>query len=285
MIKKDFIETNNVIMLWEVLSDDALIKNQSVGVQEEIKSQLINGLRTFYERFKKEDIDLVEINKRYLKEVMNAVREEYPLKLSKLKIHHNSPIEILDVTSEKIRNRRETDMNMKQNELQNDFDSIMNIERPEPLKFEEDINCTPINQEDIDAIISERNNDIQPFPIDDNISNEFQEMMNRNSKIDEEISNVDVRRHVSKNVTWSKNESISDKKKVKMFFHDLDNFDEKNNDNDNKFYQSVETHEKENNNIHEIQELVDELNRIKGNISAIEKRLNVIEENMSNNSQ
>lgn len=280
MIKDEFIEPNNVIMLWEVLSDDALVKNQSVGVQEEIKVHLIKGLKEFYERYKNEDIQLVEINKRYLKEVMNAIRENYPLKLSKLTIHHNSPIESLDITNEEIQRTRQTVMTLKQEELQNDFNSVINVERPTPLNFEEDINCVPINQTDLDAIILERNNDIQPLPIDDNVSKDFQKMMSINNNIheDEESDGVQAKPK-KKNVTWTTNnkfEDISDKKKVQMFFHDLNSSDEHQHMVENKLKGTENSTE----NSLEIKELFEELNRIKGNIKAIEERLKIIGENM-----
>lgn len=216
-IKSDFIKPENVYLIWELLSEQNIIKNQPNQVKEQISNYVVNEIHNFYNnisnnQISKNSLTLMYLNKEYIKYIILYVKTNYPNQINKIKIHEEP------VTFKDIQDQRELEFNTKFNEMQNDFKNMVTLKKPETPQFEDNMGVgdKPVSVNDMEERIKEmtmkRNYDLQTF----------------------ETNNENETNNEKKSVSFEnekKEESVTDD--FHEFFNNLYTYEESNNINDN----------------------------------------------------
>jgi hypothetical protein len=240
-MKNDFINSSNMFLIWELLSEQDIIKNQTNEAKQLISNYVVGGLNNFYNNNvnKNANLTLIDINKLYIKSIILFVKNNYPTEICKIKIHNQdtSPISFKN-----IKEQRELEFNTKYNELQNDFTNMVTIKKPPTPIFTDNNKDEPASLNDMEQrikdITMERNYDLQ------NIEN---------------INDSDIEK---KNVSFLEDKSVSDNIKNSLdFFIQLDTDNETNIMNNNT-----------DNDIN----LQNQINELKEKLSCIDSKINMI---------
>ena len=84
---KQFTQTVNLKMLWEVVSDENIFKFISPDVQSKIYQMFINNIQGFIAVEKTNATSLVELNKKYVLLIINYIKTNYSEQPNKIKIY------------------------------------------------------------------------------------------------------------------------------------------------------------------------------------------------------
>lgn len=204
-IKSEFIKPENVYLIWELLSEQDIVKKQPNHIKEQISNYVVNEIHYFYNNILKgNDISLIQMNKEYIKFIIYYVKSNYPNQINKIKIHEEP------ITFKEIQEQRELEFNTRYNEMQNDFTNMVTLKKPEIPQFEDNIADKPVSINDMEERIKEMS-------------------MKRNYDLHTIITNNE-----KKSVSF---ESDEKEKSVKddfhNFFNNLDTYEESNNIKDN----------------------------------------------------
>ena len=224
-IKGEFIKPENVYLIWELLSEQNIIKKQPNQIKEQISNYVVNEIHHFYNKISKEhnsknNLTLIYLNKEYIKYIILYVKNNYPNPINKIKIHEEN------VTFKDIQEQKELEFNTKFNELQNDFTNMITIKKPEMPQFEDNITDKPVSANDMEERIKEmtmkRNYDLQTFET----SNEKKSVSFENEKKEESITdefnnffnnlytyeepNLDSHNDNNSNINYNNNNNIDD---------------------------------------------------------------------------
>ena len=178
MNTSEFIQTQNIEMIWDVLLDEAgsfIMKNNG-HYEQAIKSQFMTIIKNFYDHEKKSGLPLLGMNKKI---VAILVNEWIPmLKTQEQKIRspevpqqkQQQPISesLTLVTAEEIQNNRKTQFEKELNIKRNEFQGAMTAKTPPIIDFK-DKQDEPIGEMEklIAETIAQRNfeiNQIQNIP-------------------------------------------------------------------------------------------------------------------------
>jgi len=150
MNKTDFILNDNIELLWELIVDTDIVKNNVIYI-DKIKEMFDLILPIFYDKEKNNPNDLMSLNKMFISVIINKIKPEF--------FKEKEIITSKDIKAERI-NKFDTDF-MKQ---KNDFDSHNTIKTPTPPVFNDKIE-EPL--EDMELIIKQtiakRNFDVEQF--------------------------------------------------------------------------------------------------------------------------
>ena len=150
MNKTDFILNENIELLWELIVDTDIVKN-NVNYIDKIKEMFDLILPIFYDKEKNNPNDLMSLNKMFISVIINKIKTDF--------FKEKEIITSKDIKAERI-NKFDTDF-MKQ---KNDFDSHNTIKIPTPPVFNDKIE-EPL--EDMELIIKQtiakRNFDVEQF--------------------------------------------------------------------------------------------------------------------------
>lgn len=163
-IKSEFLKPENVYLIWELLSEQNIIKNQQSQVKEQISNYVVNQIHNYYNNNlkgyeKHHNFTLIQMNKEYIKFIIYYVKNNYPNQINKIKIHEEP------VTFKDIQDQRELEFNTKFNEMQTDFTNTVTLNKPEMPQFEDNVGDKPVSVNDMEELIKEmtmkRNYDLQ----------------------------------------------------------------------------------------------------------------------------
>lgn len=170
-INIDFITTENIEMLWEIILDD--IKDR-LNSQEQIshaRGFFINQARIFFEREKIVKQNLMQMNKKFIGEIMtsfNSLKQKptqshqtQNFQPQKINISNKEPISF---TIEDLHSERLSAFEKSLEEKKNDFMSAMSLPVPEAPKFSDAELDKPIGgamDELIARTLAQRNFDIE----------------------------------------------------------------------------------------------------------------------------
>jgi hypothetical protein len=193
----DFINKDNIITLWDVISDEDVFKFLSKDIQSNVYQVFVNNITEFYETEKTNNTTLIEKNKKYIILILNYIKKNYPEKLpNKIKILVNEPVKEL-ITYEEIQNEKQIKFDLELNKLQENFNKSMQIKIPEVPDFADKQMDTPIDE--IDKLVKEMT-------------------LKRNYELEEiNFNHSNSEKQFKKNVSWGNNQEIS-------FLENDDNF-------------------------------------------------------------
>jgi hypothetical protein len=164
----NFLNKDNVKILWDVISDEDIIKNQSGEFKENIFNLLTSNIKGFYDVESKKATNLVELNKKYIMLVLNhsnkVIKNSMSTEIKKIKISNETPNNVNElITYEEIQNDRRSQFDKDLNKRQEEFTNSMSLPVPPVPKFTDSLDDGPISEMEkaIQEITAKRNYDVE----------------------------------------------------------------------------------------------------------------------------
>jgi len=161
----DFLHKDNLVTLWDVISDEDIFRFLKKPVQSEISQVFTNNVRGFFESERAKNSNLIEMNKKYIILILNYIKQSVNAKLpSKIKILDDPPPPSRElITYEDLQTDRLSQFDKDLTRRQDEFTSAMKLSVPDVPKFTDNYEDKPIAG--IDKIIKEmtakRNYDVE----------------------------------------------------------------------------------------------------------------------------
>jgi hypothetical protein len=135
-INIDFITTENIEMLWEIILDDIKERLKSQEQASHARGFFINQARAFFEREKTVKQNLMQMNKKFIGEIMTSFKQsqqsQQQFQPQKINISNKEPT---NFTIEDLHSERLSTFEKSLSEKKNDFMSAMSVPIPEAPKF------------------------------------------------------------------------------------------------------------------------------------------------------
>jgi hypothetical protein len=136
-INIDFITTENIEMLWEIILDDIKDRVKSQEHASHARGFFINQARAFFEREKTVKQNLMQMNKKFIGEIMISFKQQpqqsqQQFQPQKINISNKEPT---NFTIEDLHSERLSAFEKSLSEKKNDFMSAMSVPVPEAPKF------------------------------------------------------------------------------------------------------------------------------------------------------
>jgi hypothetical protein len=161
MSVRQFIQKDNVTMLWEVISDEENFKFLTRDAQANVYQLFLNNIQGFFDNEKMKTNSLVDINKKYILIILNYIKKNFNIQPNKITIHQEPVKE--SITYEDIQNDRRSKFDRDLNRRQEEFEGAMTIKAPPVPEFADKESDRPIKE--MDKILKEmqiqRNYDIE----------------------------------------------------------------------------------------------------------------------------
>jgi hypothetical protein len=174
----NFLNNENVKVLWDVVIDEDIIKRQSREFHENILKLFRSNLKGFYDVESQKTTNLVDMNKKYIllilnyanKQIAQNVKPEY----RKIKILDELPQKKVNelITYEEIQNDKRSQFDKDLNRRQEEFSNSMALPVPPVPKFSDNLEDGPINEIEkaIKELTSQRNYDVEQISRSNNNS-------------------------------------------------------------------------------------------------------------------
>jgi hypothetical protein len=288
-----FLERENIQLMWDVLTDEPMIKKicTSQNKVNELVSIFENNLKAFYSREKPSCKSLVDLNKKYILLLINYVMKlqtqpsqvnhppaPTPPNFKKIKIHDDSETVQQQITYEDIHNERISKFEKELNKKQEEFTNSMALPVP-PVPNFNDNRDEPISEIELEIkkIQEQRKYDIEM------ISKSYSET---------NIVNNTTNPNSSNNVNWLMSQETSIKnEKLNLDFQTSTNEHNKHItwSNENQFYEPTQEHglTDETNNLFKKLKKVDPINyqpqidELKNDLASLHNKINIILEKMN----
>ena len=156
MSDNNFLNKENIRLLWDVISDEEIFKFLSRDKQSTVARLFETNLMGFYNSESIKTNNLVDINKKYILLILKYIKDTFPQQPSRIKIHNDQPKEIPIkelITVEEIQNDRQSQFEKDLTRRQNEFSNAMTIQAPPAPKFDDKYEDKPIT--DMEKIIQE----------------------------------------------------------------------------------------------------------------------------------
>ena len=151
----NFLQKENINMLWDVISDEDIFKFLTRDVQSKISQLFLNNINGFFETERTKTKNITDINKKYILLILNHIKKNYPYQMpNKIKILEEPIKNVKElITYEEIQNDRASQFEKDLNKRQEEFTNAMTLKVPNIPEFSDNFADTPIK--DMDKIIKE----------------------------------------------------------------------------------------------------------------------------------
>jgi hypothetical protein len=153
MSVSSFNTTDNIKMIWDVISDEDIFTFLTPDIQGKVYDLFLNNIQGFFEVERKKTNLLVELNKKYIVLVLNHIKKTYPYQPNKIKIFNEQPQTKELITFEEIQNDRKSQFEKDFNRRQEEFDDSMTLKAPSLPEFSDKESDKPIKE--MDKILKE----------------------------------------------------------------------------------------------------------------------------------
>jgi hypothetical protein len=172
MNTKNFLNNENVKVLWDVVIDEDIIKRQSREFQENILNLFRSNLKGFYDVESQKTTNLVDMNKKYILLILNHANKQIAQIAQNVKPEYRK-IKILDelpqkkvnelITYEEIQNDKRSQFDKDLTKRQEEFTNAMSLQVPPVPKFNDNLEDGPITEIEkaIKELTSQRNYDVE----------------------------------------------------------------------------------------------------------------------------
>jgi len=151
MSVRQFVQKDNVAMLWEVISDEENFKFLTRDVQAKVYQLFLNNIQGFFDNEKTKTNSLVDINKKYILLILNHIKRNFNITPNKITIHQEPVKE--SITYEEIQNDKRSKFERDFNRRQEEFEDAMTIKAPPVPEFADKETDRPIKE--MDKILKE----------------------------------------------------------------------------------------------------------------------------------
>jgi hypothetical protein len=163
MSTNQFLTKENATLLWEVLIDNEILSNKPRDFINELRNIFYQNITPFYDYEKKFTNSLVDLNKKFIKLMIQFVNKNYGPKLQPEYQERNLNKKEL-IRSEDIKADRISQFDKDLESRQREFTNAMSLPVPQKPKFNDEVKDEPLG-EDIEEIIrrtvAQRNYDVE----------------------------------------------------------------------------------------------------------------------------
>ena len=223
----NFLKEENLKLLWDVISDEDILKFQPKNYQEKIFQIFLINAKGFYELESKKPNNLVDMNKKYilllLHHIKNTAINPSPNKIKILDEIPKIQAEKELITYEEIQNDKRSQFEKDLSKRQEEFSNFMKIDVPLAPDFTDKFSDSPISEmeKEIRDITAQRNYEIEEInrnhvfqkpenwlkPQETSLKSEKGTIMSQHNN---DISKNNTKNAIKKNVTWKENEIIKE---------------------------------------------------------------------------
>ena len=143
----NFNTTNNKAFLWKLMYDNGLFKNLDDKYAKEVHTYFDLKMN-YIDNNKKGNDTLITLNKKAISEMMNDIKIKFPL--HNTSSSHSSPLNKVElpiptmtpkssITSQDLLQDRQNSFTQQLKNVKNDFESLMNLKKPEIIDFTDKI--------------------------------------------------------------------------------------------------------------------------------------------------
>ena len=165
----NFLNNENVKVLWDVVIDEDIIKRQSREFHENILKLFRSNLKGFYDVESQKTTNLVDMNKKYILLILNYANKQIAQNIKpeyrKIKILDELPQKKVNelITYEEIQNDKRSQFDKDLNRRQEEFTNSMALPVPPVPKFSDNLEDGPISEIEkaIKELTSQRNYDVE----------------------------------------------------------------------------------------------------------------------------
>jgi hypothetical protein len=165
----NFLNNENVKVLWDVVIDEDIIKRQSREFHENILNLFRSNLKGFYDVESQKTTNLIDMNKKYILLILNyankQIKQNVKPEYRKIKILDELPQKKVNelITYEEIQNDKRSQFEKDLNRRQEDFSNSMALPVPPVPKFSDNLEDGPISEIEkaIKELTSQRNYDVE----------------------------------------------------------------------------------------------------------------------------
>ena len=165
----NFLNNENVKVLWDVVIDEDIIKRQSREFHENILKLFRSNLKGFYDVESQKTTNLVDMNKKYILLILNYANKQIAQNIKpeyrKIKILDELPQKKVSelITYEEIQNDKRSQFDKDLNRRQEEFTNSMALPVPPVPKFSDNLEDGPISEIEkaIKELTSQRNYDVE----------------------------------------------------------------------------------------------------------------------------
>lgn len=237
MSSKTFLKSENISMIWDLITDEEIFKFLSRDIQNKVANLFTSNLKGFFESEIQHTNSLIDINKKYIMLILNYIKNNLSAQQpNKIKIHNEiipSTQQKELITYEEIQNDRKSQFEKDLNKRQEEFTNSMTIPVPKVPEFGDKNVDGPITEMEkiIKEMTAQRNYEVEQInknyqhadnwlksqetsvkneknltpPVIFSEQNDYNKL--RHIKIEnEEISLISPEKR--KNVTWGENSEI-----------------------------------------------------------------------------
>lgn len=164
MSKPNFIDDDNIQMLWEIVVDEGIVQPSSTGDATVVQKKFLGRVYEFNREQSHRYSDLLEMNKSFIEKSVDILKDD------KHTINQYSPQNSSQITPQKsaitsqdIQTERMTGFERDYQKKKADFADTMAVKVPEAPTFKDSNNDTPIDSMEalIQKTMQDRNYDIQ----------------------------------------------------------------------------------------------------------------------------
>jgi len=148
----NFLNKPNVDMLWEVISDEDIFKNQPASVKNNILELFSNNIKAFYEKESFNKLSIMEMNKKFILLILFFIKTKFPLASANKIVIHEEPTNISvqelpsSITSEERKQERMNQFDKELDSLKEEFKNAVTIPVPKTPNFSDNIKDKPITE-------------------------------------------------------------------------------------------------------------------------------------------
>ena len=73
----NFLQKDNISMLWDVISDEDIFKFLTKDIQSKISNVFLNNINGFFETERTKTNNLIEMNKKYILLILNYIKSNF----------------------------------------------------------------------------------------------------------------------------------------------------------------------------------------------------------------
>ena len=170
MSTNDFLNKQNIGLLWEVLIDDDLFKNKPKELINQIANTFNQNLRGFYETEKNNSNNLMSMNKKFIASMLSY---SYGIitNLNKIQNQNQGQQQLQNknkvsrdlITSSELQTERISQFEKELSQKQNEFTNAMTLPVPPTPKFSDNNLDVPISEMELEIkkVLDQRNYDIE----------------------------------------------------------------------------------------------------------------------------
>jgi len=162
----NFLNKENISMLWDIISDADIFKFLTRDIQNKISQVFLKNLKGFYDTEKIKTLNLIDINKKYIMLMLNFIKLNFPCQQpNKIKILEEvtPQTEKELITYEEIQNEKKTQFEKDLYKRQEEFTTLMTISVPETPEFSDKLTDNPITEMEkiIKEMTAQRNYEVE----------------------------------------------------------------------------------------------------------------------------